>query len=64
MKQYDKTTLQLRWLRLKRHLRSLDTSPRALRDSYRALSGEPLPRRRRLCGARGGLCGRITRLAA
>ena len=59
MTTYDKTTLQLRWLRLKRHLRSLDASPRALRDFHRALSGQPLARRRRLCGA-----SRPTRLAA
>ena len=43
------TTLQLRWLRLKRHLRSTSTSTRALRDAARALGAEPA-RRRRLCG--------------
>jgi hypothetical protein len=48
--------LQLRWLRLKRHLRSTSTSARALRDAARALSamaptavGVPLPARSRLC---------------
>ena len=44
------TTLQLRWLRLKRHLRSTSTSARALRDAARAMNGETLPERRRLCG--------------
>ena len=56
----QKTTispLQLRWLRLKRHLRSTSTSARALRDAARAMSGDPAPDRRRLCGG-------ATRLAA
>ena len=44
------TDLQLRWLRLKRHLRSTSTSARALRDAARALDGEPVRARRRLCG--------------
>ena len=30
------TALQLRWLRAKRHLRSMGTSPRANRDAARA----------------------------
>ncbi len=33
-----KHTLQLRWLRLKRHLRSVNDSTRALRDAARAQS--------------------------
>ena len=43
--------LQLRWLRMKRHLQSCGDSTRALRDAARALSGEPfaLPARGRLC---------------
>jgi len=55
------TTLQLRWLRLKRHLRSTSTSARALRDAARAMNGEPVAVRRRLCGD-AGFCA--TRLAA
>ena len=67
------TTLQLRWLRLKRHLRSTSTSARALRDAARAmnqggpggtpfrLSGEPVRVRRQLCG---GSPTEPTRLAA
>ncbi len=56
----QKTTispLQLRWLRLKRHLRSTSPSARALRDAARAMSGDPAPVRR-------GLCGDAARLAA
>ena len=49
------TTLQLRWLRLKRHLRSTSTSARALRDAARAMSDEPTPVRRRLCGGAASL---------
>ena len=52
------TELQIRWLRLKRHLRSVNTSARALRDETRALStvseaapGAILPTRSRLCRA-------------
>jgi hypothetical protein len=55
----NKTALQLRWLRLKRHLRSTSTSARALRDAARAMSGELLPVR-----TRRRLCGRPARLAA
>jgi hypothetical protein len=33
-----KTALQLRWLRMKRHLRSCNESTRALRDAAKALS--------------------------
>jgi hypothetical protein len=33
--------LQLRWLRLKRHLRSCNESTRALRDAARAQSAAP-----------------------
>jgi hypothetical protein len=44
------TALQLRWLRLKRHLKSTSTSARALRDAARAMGEEPTPARRRLCG--------------
>jgi len=47
--------LQLRWLRLKRHLRSTSTSARALRDAARAMSDEPTPLRRRLCGGAASL---------
>ena len=50
MRQTDTTTLQLRWLRLKRHLRSTSVSARALRDAARAENGEPFRVRRRLCG--------------
>ena len=49
------TTLQLRWLRLKRHLRSTSTSARALRDAARAMSEEAAPVRRRLCGGAASL---------
>jgi hypothetical protein len=55
------TTLQLRWLRLKRHLRSTRTSARALRDAARVMNGEPLAVRRSLCG---GSDGEAPRLAA
>ena len=55
------TTLQLRWLRLKRHLRSTSTSARALRDAARAMNGEPVRVRRCLCG---GFAGETARLAA
>lgn len=47
--------LQLRWLRLKRHLRSVNDSTRALRDAARAQSVptpalfETHPLRERLC---------------
>jgi hypothetical protein len=47
--------LQLRWLRLKRHLRSCNESTRALRDAARAQSAAPLsvfethPIREHLC---------------
>ncbi len=58
MRRNDTTALQLRWLRLKRHLRSTATSARALRDAARAQNGEPVRARRRLCGAGS------TRLAA
>jgi hypothetical protein len=40
--------LHLRWLRLKRHLRSCNTSARALRDAARAAGGE-VALRRLLC---------------
>ncbi len=50
MRPNDTTTLRLRWLRLKRHLRSTSTSARALRDAARALDGEPARAWRRLCG--------------
>ena len=43
------TTLQLRWLRLKRHLRSTNTSTRALRDAARTPDGRIAPVRRSLC---------------
>jgi hypothetical protein len=59
MRRYHNTTaLQLRWLRLKRHLRSTSTSARALRDAARALGGEPPRTRRRF------LCDGDARLAA
>jgi hypothetical protein len=32
------TTISKHWLRTKRHLRSIGTSPRALRDAERALA--------------------------
>ena len=57
-----KTPMQIRWLRVKRHLRTLDTNPRALRDAARAVSGETP--RRRLCAERRGLCLAPARLAA
>jgi hypothetical protein len=38
--------LNLRWLRIKRHLRSCGESDRALRDAARALSGDS---QERLC---------------
>jgi hypothetical protein len=42
--------LQLRWLRLKRHLRSCNDSTRALRDAARAQSvSTPAPLQERLC---------------
>ena len=48
--------LQLRWLRLKRHLRSCSESTRALRDAARAISSPaaviPAPARRALCSIR------------
>jgi hypothetical protein len=55
MRPSNTTTLQIRWHRLKRHLRSMTTSARALRDAARFVNGEP-PRRR--------LCGAAARLAA
>jgi len=36
MRTNNTTALQLRWLRLKRHLKSTSTSARALRDAARA----------------------------
>ena len=59
MRTNNTTALQLRWLRLKRHLRSTATSARALRDAARAMSGDATPVR-----ARRRLCGRPARLAA
>jgi hypothetical protein len=48
--------LQLRWLRLKRHLRSCSESTRALRDAARAMSSPTdvtsAPVRRSLCHIR------------
>ncbi len=55
MRLNDTTTLQLRWLRLKRHLRSTSVSARALRDAARAENGSPMRARRRLCGGPAGL---------
>jgi hypothetical protein len=55
MRPHNTTTLQLRWLRLKRHLRSTSTNARALRDAARAMNGEPVRARRRLCGGDGRL---------
>ncbi|HXJ35999.1 MAG TPA: hypothetical protein VMS22_18355 [Candidatus Eisenbacteria bacterium] len=62
--QTPKTELQLRWLRLRRHLRSCNTSARALRDASRALSatsetdvGIVLPARSRLCRGSGAPAG-------
>ena len=49
------TPLQLRWLRLKRHLKSTSTSARALRDAARALGEEPTLARRQLCGGASSL---------
>jgi hypothetical protein len=58
--QTNTTDLQLRWLRLRRHLRSCNTSARALRDASRALLassggsvGIVLPARSRLCRGTG-----------
>jgi hypothetical protein len=42
------TTIRRQWLRTKRHLRSMGTSPRALRDAERALAATE--------GARACLC--------
>lgn len=51
--------LQLRWLRLKRHLRSCSDSTRALRDAARAMSAAAdvtsAPARRSLCHLAYGL---------
>jgi hypothetical protein len=47
-------TLHHHWLRTKRHLRSVATSPRAQRDARRALAEAARP----CAGARGGLCRR------
>jgi hypothetical protein len=41
-------TLQLRWLRVKRHWRSVQPSPRAARDAVRVLAADALTRDR-LC---------------
>lgn len=52
--------LQLRWLRLKRHLRSCNESTRALRDAARAQSvSTPALLQERLCRR-----SRVTALAA
>ncbi len=59
-----KTDLQLRWLRLRRHLRSCSDSTRALRDAARVLS-EPTPALFASAPSRDRLCRRsIDRLAA
>jgi hypothetical protein len=50
-----------RWLRAKRHFRSLTIAPRAARDADRAVLGESVPRRRSLC--RGSTRSGATRLA-
>ncbi len=42
------TTLQLRWLRMKRHWRSLNASARAARDADRVIAAHA-PTRDRLC---------------
>jgi hypothetical protein len=55
MRTNDTTALHLRWLRLKRHLKSTATSARALRDAARATGEEPTPVRRRLCGGASSL---------
>jgi hypothetical protein len=50
-----KTPLQLRWLRVKRHLRSCNESTRALRDAARVLS-VPTPARFETHPLREHLC--------
>jgi hypothetical protein len=57
------TTKQLhnRWLRTKRHLRSISNNPRAIRDAARALDAAALAAEH--TPSRGGLC-RSERLAA
>jgi hypothetical protein len=60
-----KSALQLRWLRMKRHLRSCNESTRALRDAAKALSAptpalfETHPLREHLCR-----CSRVRPVAA
>jgi hypothetical protein len=54
-----KNDLYLRWLRLKRHLRTAGPSPRARRDAARALAGRRDPLSSREC-----LCRPALRLAA
>ena len=48
-------TLHLRWLKLKRHLRSCNASTRALRDAARAAN--LVPRGDYLCPGFHGLAG-------
>ena len=57
------TTKQLhhRWLRTKRHLRSISDNPRALRDAARAVHAAALAAEH--TPSRGGLC-RPDRIAA
>ena len=43
------TTISKHWLRTKRHLRSIGTSPRALRDADRALAAAVEAPRECLC---------------
>jgi hypothetical protein len=50
------TPLQLRWLRLKRHWRSVQASPRAARDAARVVAGD-VPTWDRLC--RGSVALRL-----
>jgi hypothetical protein len=55
------TNVSHRWLRLRRHLRSLSTPDRVTREADRAVRGEFPLRRRSLCGHRSST--RRTRVA-
>jgi len=62
-----KSDLHLRWLRMKRHLRSCAVSDRALRDADRALAAAAANAAALALVAltqRGHLCRRSSRLAA
>jgi len=59
-----KSDLHLRWLRLKRHLRSCAVSGRALRDADRALAAAAANAAAVALTPRGYLCRPAARLAA